>query len=121
MRTKERIANRRRNLKTTKADGKERQFVFNFLEQNSGIADDNDISAIVKPKLLDLSSNSVEDSFDMKLLTKTVQGTLTKIDEESAECDSIKRQKSSHLSEMPAGPEENVAQSTFEAELNFSN
>ena len=53
------------------------------------IADDINISAIVKP-----SGNSFEESFDMKLLTKTVQGTLTKIDEESAECDSVMRPKS---------------------------
>lgn len=103
-------------MKTAKAGGKISFPDDSFQQESSLIGDDINISAIVKP-----SGNSFEESFDMKLLTKTVQGTLTKIDEESAECDSVMRPKSQHMSELPAGPEEPAAQNTFEAELNFSN
>ena len=63
------------------------QFAFSFQEQNTGGVEpgllDNDISAIMKPKTLDTSNNSVEESFDLKfVLENTGKNTLTKIDEE---------------------------------------
>lgn len=61
------------------------KFNFNFTEQTTGIADENDLSAIIQTAPLDLSLNN-DVSFDMKLIQKmgpSESGALDKIEEES--------------------------------------